>query len=151
MPNGAAHIAVLALYTVLDFNHLHITIFLHTFVAHLHQESLKGSNVNAQSSGPVCCAHWGVARTHLMCKLVCRRHLPRSIFLPPQFLSGSHCTSTTRLVLHLVTPPGVLVDLALPVCEHHPSILVLNWELFSTRSTSWCSTWVHHCTNHQVQ
>ena len=62
MPNGAAHIAVLVVCTVpLNFNHLHITEYLHTFVAHLHEESLKVSNLDAESSGLVCtlgcCAH----------------------------------------------------------------------------------------------
>ena len=42
-----------------------------------------------------------VLRAHTMCNFVWRRHLARSIFLPPQFLSDCR-TSNIRLVLHLV-------------------------------------------------
>ena len=78
----------------------------------------------------VSCAQW-VLRAHTVCNLVCRRHYPRSIFLPPQFLSGHHTTSTTRLLLHLVAPPllGAPVGLVRLAREHHPTNTVLDWAL----------------------
>ena len=77
----------------------------------------------------VSCAQW-VLRAHTVCNLVCRRHYPRSIFLPPQFLSGHHTTSTTRLLLHLVAPLlGAPVGLVRLAREHHPTNTVLDWAL----------------------